>query len=182
MTHQPLPSLSFSPALPGVPKPDEQHNLSSKSGIPSENFLLFTQAQKRPLSQIPELSWFSLPCHDRMCSVFIAAANATSVQNCPVQVQQVLNFKWKLVVLYEQLSQSQVIVFLRKWHHKQMKVREKWCSYLPLFVKYFILLAITAVLSLASKNENILVSSQSSTTASKGNKNDMTTFQAVNQN
>lgn len=34
----------------------------------------------------------------------------------------------------------------------------------PLFVKYFILFAITAVLSLESKYENIVVSSQSSTT------------------
>lgn len=116
------------------------------------------------------------------CSVFITAANFTSIQNCPVQVQQVLNVRWKLAVLYEQLSQSQVIVFVWKRHNKQVKAREKWCSYLPLFVKYFILLAITAVLSLASKNENMLVSSQSSTTASKGNKNDMTHFQAVNHN
>lgn len=38
-------------------------------------------------------------------------------------------------------------------------------DFLPLFVKYFILFAITAVLSLESRNENIVVSSQSSTTA-----------------
>lgn len=38
-------------------------------------------------------------------------------------------------------------------------------DFLPLFVKYFILLAITAVLSLESKYENIVVSSQSFTTA-----------------
>ena len=35
---------------------------------------------------------------------------------------------------------------------------------LPLFLKYFILLATTAVLSLPSRNENIVASSQSSTT------------------
>lgn len=41
---------------------------------------------------------------------------------------------------------------------------------LPLFVKYFILLDITAVLSLESKYENIVVSSQSSATATQERK------------
>lgn len=42
------------------------------------------------------------------------------------------------------------------------------CDSLPLLAKYFILLAIMAVLSLESRYENIVASSQSSTTVRPG--------------
>lgn len=52
---------------------------------------------------------------------------------------------------------------------------------LPLFVKYFILLDITAVLSLESKYENIVASSQSSTTGRQESTSKQTTQEEYGQ-